>query len=98
MNGKEVSRSLAAWSVLLFVLSLLCWLGLTAFESLLVNTSLVAERAITLVLLVLPPAIGIGLGFMSLLRKEGKAWLATLGIVLNIVFALFNLTIVLFAG
>ncbi|HSJ89200.1 MAG TPA: hypothetical protein VK909_18455 [Anaerolineales bacterium] len=98
MEEKETQRSLATWSILLFGLSLVCWLALTLFESLLVGTSLVAQRAITFVLLVLPGTIGVLLGIMSLVRKEGKAWLAILSIVLNTVFALFNFMIVLFAG
>ena len=98
MENNEVQRNLAGWSILLFGLSLVCWLALTLFESLLVGTSMIAERAITFVLLVLPATVGVGLGFMSLLRKEGKAWLAILSILLNAVFALFNLMIIFFAG
>jgi hypothetical protein len=63
-----------------------------------VGTSIIAERAITFVLLVVPATIGAGLGILSLLHKEGKAWLAILSILLNAVFALFNLTIIFFAG
>jgi hypothetical protein len=35
---------------------------------------------------------------MSLVRKEGRTWLAVIGIVLNSLFALFHLAGVLFAG
>jgi uncharacterized transporter YbjL len=98
MENKETQRSLAGWSILLFGLSLLCWLALTLFESLLVGTSTIAERAVTFVLLVMPATIGAGLGFLSLLRKEGQAWLAILSTLLNAIFALFNLMIIFFAG
>jgi hypothetical protein len=98
MEETEGQRSLATWSILLFGLSLACWLVLTLFESLMIGTSMVAQRAITFVLLVLPGTIGVLLGIMSLARKEGKAWLAILSIILNTVFALFNFMIVLFAG
>ena len=98
MEEKETQRSLAGWSITLFGISLLCWLALTLLESLLVGTSLVAQRAITFVLLVLPATIGVIFGIMSIVRKEGKVWLAILSIILNTVFALFNFMIVLFAG
>ena len=98
MEEKETQRSLAGWSITLFGISLLCWLALTLLESLLVGTSMVAQRAITFVLLVLPATIGVIFGIMSIVRKEGKVWLAILGIILNTVFALFNFMIVLFAG
>jgi hypothetical protein len=35
---------------------------------------------------------------MSLVLKEGRAWMAVTGVVLNTLFALFHLMIVLFAG
>jgi hypothetical protein len=57
-----------------------------------------AERIVTFALLVLPAGIGAILGIMSLLYREGRAWLAITGIVLNTLFALFHLALVLFAG
>jgi len=53
---------------------------------------------ITVSLLVVPPGIGAVLGVLSLTHKEGKSWLGIIGILLNTLFALFHLTIVLFAG
>jgi hypothetical protein len=35
---------------------------------------------------------------MSLVRREGRAWLAVTLVALNTLFALFHLLIVLFAG
>lgn len=56
------------------------------------------QRLIALVGLVLPSGIGSVLGVMSLLRKEVRTWVAVTGAALNGRFALFHLTIVLFAG
>jgi hypothetical protein len=56
------------------------------------------ERLATFLMLVLPAAIGAGLGVLSLARAEGRAWMAVSGIVLNTIFALFHLMILLFAG
>ena len=90
--------SLAGRSLLLFGLSVVLLVALTLFESALVGMSLGAERLITLLLLVLPATMGSVLGVMSLVRREGRAWLAVTGVVLNALFALFHLMIVLFAG
>ena len=90
--------SLAGRSLLLFGLSVVLLVALTLFESALVGMLLGAERLITLLLLVLPAAMGSVLGVMSLVRREGRAWLAVTGVVLNALFALFHLMIVLFAG
>ncbi len=90
--------SLAGGSLLLFSVSVLLLVLLTVFETAMTGLSLEAERIITLLLLVLPPAAGAVLGGMSLSRKEGKAGLGITGMILNTLFALFHLMIALFAG
>jgi hypothetical protein len=93
-----VKRSLATVSLILFGLSVVFLIAWTVFESAFAGMSLVAERIATFSLLVLPAGIGAVLGMMSLMHKEGRAWLGIAGIVLNTLFALFHLMIVLFAG
>lgn len=93
-----MKRNLLRGSFILFGLSILLWLAITIFESSLVGISFATERLITFLLLVLPAAIGAVLGTMSLVRKEGRAGLAITAILLNVLFALFNLMIILFAG
>lgn len=89
---------LAGKSLILFGVSFLVMLGLTLFESALIGTSLGIQRLITLVAIVLPAGAGAVLGVLSLVRREGRAWLAATAILLNAAFALFFLAIVLFAG
>lgn len=89
---------LAAISLILFALSVALWIMLTLFESSLLGMPPLVERLITLVGLVLPAAIGAVLGVTSLIRQEGRPWLALLGILLNTLFAAFHLMVVLFAG
>ena len=89
---------LAGKSLLLFGISLLLLIGLTLFETALAGMSPGLERAVTFLLLVLPATAGSVLGVMSLTRKDGRAWLAITGVVLNAIFALFHLAIILFAG
>lgn len=88
----------AGRSLFLFALALVALVTLTLFESALVGLSLMAERVITLLALVLLPAIGAALGVMSLIRKEGRTGLAIAGFILNTLFAIFHMMIVLFAG
>ncbi|MBC7878425.1 MAG: hypothetical protein H7Y59_14740 [Anaerolineales bacterium] len=90
--------NLAGKSLLLFGLSIVFLIALTLFESALTGTSLGMERLITFLLLILPSGAGAMLGVMSLFRKEGRALIAFLAIMLNTLFALFHLTILLFAG
>jgi len=90
--------SLAWKSAFLFGLSVALLVALTLFESALVGMSPAAERLVTLILLVLTPAIGAVLGALSLQRKEGQAWLAVSGLVLNTLFGLFHLIVLGFAG
>jgi len=90
--------SLAGRSLLLFGLSIALLVARTLFESALAGMPPGAERLVTFLLLVLPAAIGTVLGVMSLVRKEGRAWLAVTGMALNALFALFHIIILLFAG
>lgn len=90
--------SLAAASLTLFVVSILFLLFLTVFESSLADMSLATERFVSAMLLVLPGAVGVMLGVMSLLRKEVKRWMALAGILLNALFALFHIFVLAFAG
>ncbi len=89
---------LAGISLLLFGLSVILWLSMTVFESALAGMSPGAERVLILLFLIVPPGIGAAFGVMSLRRKEGGAWLAATGILLNSLFALFHTMIILFAG
>lgn len=89
---------LAGKSLLLLGVSVVFLIALTLFESALAGVSLNGERAITFLLLVLPAVVGVLYGVMSLIRKEGKVWLAVVGALLNALFALFHLAIILFAG
>jgi hypothetical protein len=93
-----VKLNLATGSLFLFGVAIFLWLLLTLFESALVGMSLQGERLITLLGLVLPAAIGAAMGLISLIRKEGRAGLAIVGVLLNTLFALLHLMIVLFAG
>ena len=93
-----MKRRFLSGALLLFGLSVLSWLAMTAFETSLLGMSLGGQRLITFALLVVPTAAGAVLGVMSLRRREGRAWLAILAIVLNVLFALFFLMIVFFAG
>lgn len=90
--------NLARVSLFLFGLSVLLLVVLTGFEAALTGMPLGTERLVTFLLLVLPAAAGAGLGVLSLARAEGRVWMAVAGIVLNTLFALFHLTILLFAG
>lgn len=85
-------------SLILFILSVVFLGALTLFESALVEMSIGVERLLTFLLLVLPAGVGSVIGVMSLVRREGRPWLAVTLVVLNTLFALFHLMIVLFAG
>jgi ABC-type transport system involved in multi-copper enzyme maturation permease subunit len=90
--------SLAAASLLLFTISLLILVLLTTFDSSLPEMSLDVERAISALFLLLPVLIGLALGILSLFRRDGKRWLAVLGILLNGLFACFHAFLPSFAG
>ena len=95
---KEMKPNLASTSILLFLISLAMFWILTLFESFLVGLTLGMERLISALLLVVPAALGVGFGILSLRRKEPKPWIAIAGILLNGAFAIFNLLVLAFAG
>lgn len=88
----------AARSMILFGLCALILVVTTLAESALGVMSFTFQRIFTFLGFVLPAGIGCVFGVMSLIRREGRPWLATAGIVLNGLFALFHLMIILFAG
>lgn len=90
--------TLATGSLLLFGLSCVFLLLLTLLEGLFSGMTNAVERIISLVLLVLPGSVGVILGIVSLVRKELQRWLAALGILLNMLFALFHAFVIAFAG
>jgi hypothetical protein len=49
-------------------------------------------------LLVVPAVIGIVFGVLSIVRKEASRWMSILGILLNALFALFQIFVISFAG
>ena len=90
--------TLASLSVVLFLVSLAMLLLLTLFESAFLGMPTAVERIVSGLLLVLPALIGVVLGVLSLYRKEPKPWIAIAGILLNAIFAIFNLLVLSFAG
>ena len=93
-----MNMSLGAKSLALFAVSVLFLILITLFESSLSGMSLTAEKTLSALLLVLPGVIGIVLGVLGLLRKESDRWMAVLGILLNALFALFQILVISFAG
>ena len=93
-----MNLSLGAKSIALFALSVLFLVLLTVFESSLSALSLTAERAISTLLLVVPAVIGMVVGIRGITSKEPKPWVATLGVLLNALFALFFIFLLSFAG
>ncbi|HSL45625.1 MAG TPA: hypothetical protein VK897_19480 [Anaerolineales bacterium] len=93
-----MKRNLATRSLLLFGLSIVFLVLLTLFESASVGMSLQGERTITFLLLVMPAALGVVLGILSLRRGEGRTALAVAGIALNGLFALFHIMLIFLAG
>jgi hypothetical protein len=93
-----MNMSLGAKSLALFAVSMLFLILITLFESSLSGMSLTAEKVFSALLLVLPGVIGIMLGVLGLLRKESNRWMAVLGILLNALFALFQIFVISFAG
>jgi hypothetical protein len=90
--------SLAGRSMLLFGLCVVILVVMTRAESALGVMSFTAQRIITFLGFVLPAGVGSVLGVMSLVRREDRPWLATAGIVLNGLFAMFHIMIIIFAG
>lgn len=90
--------SLGAASISLFVLSIIFLLLLTLFESSFSGLSPTAERIISTLLLVVPSLLGVILGVLGILRKDGRVWLSVIGLILNALFAVFFSFLLSFAG
>jgi len=90
--------TLGAKSLILFGISILFLALITVFESFLLGFSNTAERILSLALLVAPGIVGVVIGVLGVLRKELRLWMACLGILLNGLFALFQLLVISFAG
>ena len=93
-----MNLNLGVKSILLFVLSIVLLGLLTLFETALVGLTITTERIISLLLLVLPGLVGVVYGVLGIVRKESRVWVAYLGILLNALFALFQLLVISFAG
>ena len=93
-----MKSSLASKSMLLFLVSLAMLWILTLFESFLSGLNTSVERLLSALILVLPAAVGVVFGILSLRRKEPKPWIAIAGILLNGAFALFNILVLGFSG
>ena len=93
-----MNMSMSAKSLALFAVSLLFLVLITLFEASLSGMSLTAEKILSALLLVVPAVIGIVLGVLAINRKEPNRWMAILGILLNTLFALFQLFVISFAG
>ena len=93
MKISSTSKSLS-----LFVISIVFLVLLTLFEDALSGLPVTAERMISGLLLVLPGLLGVIFGVLGLIRREGRPWLAVLGILLNLLFALFHMSVLSFAG
>jgi len=93
-----MNLSLGVKSILLFVLSIVFLVLLTLFETALIGLTITTERIISLLLLVLPGLVGVVYGVLGIVRKESRVWVAYLGVVLNALFALFQLLVISFAG
>ena len=93
-----MNLSLGMKSIVLFAASILFLVLLTLFESSLAGLSNTTERIISILLLILPGAIGAVFGVLGVVRKESKTWIAFIGILLNAMFVLFHLFVLSFAG
>jgi len=90
--------SLGAKSLALFVVCVLFLILITLFESSLSGMSLTAEKILSAFLLVLPGVLGIVFGALGIICKEASRWMSILGILLNALFALFQIFVISFAG
>ncbi len=90
--------SLAVKSILFFGLCILIMVVTTLAESALGVMSYPVQRIVTFLGFVLPAGAGSALGVLSLVRKEGRPFLAVIGAVMNGLFAVFHLLIILIAG
>lgn len=93
-----MKRNFASTSILMFIISLAMLWVLTLFESFLSGLTTAMERLVSVLILVLPAAVGVVFGILSLRRKEPKPWIAIAGILLNGAFAIFNMLVLAFAG
>jgi hypothetical protein len=93
-----MNLSLGAKSIVLFFISVIFLVLLTVFETFIAGLSATTERIIAVLFLVLPAVIGVNLGILSLARKESKPWLGILGILFNVLWTLFHLFLLSFAG
>ena len=93
-----MNMSLGAKSLMLFGVSMLFLILITLFESSLSGMSLTVEKILSALLLVLPGVIGIVFGAQGIIRKEASRWMSILGILLNALFALFQIFVISFAG
>ena len=93
-----MNMGLGAKSLALFAVSVLFLILITLFEAALSGMSLTAEKLLSALLLVGPAVIGIVLGVLAINCKEPNRWLAILGILLNTLFALFQIFVISFAG
>jgi uncharacterized membrane protein len=98
MRRLKMNPSLAAKSLILFGISLLFLVLLTLFESLLIDMAGPAERILSVVLLILPGIAGVVFGALSLRRSETKTGMAIAGIILNVLFLMFHVFLLSFAG
>ena len=93
-----MKSNLGVKSMILFGLSCLFLIMITLFESTLSGLSNTVERLLSLLLLVVPGIFGVVIGTLGVFRKERAIWVAYLGIVLNALFALFQIFVISFAG
>jgi len=93
-----MNMGLGAKSLALFAVSVLFLILITLFEASLAGMSLTAEKILSALLLVVPAVIGIVLGVLGINRREANRWMAILGILLNALFALFQIFVISFAG
>jgi hypothetical protein len=87
-----------AKSLSLFALSVLFLVLLTLFDSSLSGLSPAMQRTASSFFLVAPGSVGVVLGVLSILRNEPRRWMAYLGIAINVLFVLFHVFVLSFAG
>ena len=93
-----MNMSLGAKSLALFALSVLFLILITLFESSLSGMSLTTEKILSVLLLVAPAVMGMVLGVLGIIRGEAGRWMAISGLLLNALFALFQIFVISFAG
>jgi hypothetical protein len=93
-----MKNTLAGKSFFFFCFCLALFIAFTLLDPVLGGLSFELQRVIVFLGFVLPGGIGAVLGVMSLIRKEGRPWLALTAALLNSAFALFHLMIILIAG